>query len=97
MEVVIVAVLVGAVLALWIAAISAVVDAARTPADRWRNAQRGKGATIFLILLTGGFGGFYYWWRIRRDLRTAPPSGGQPPAPQLSKAELRAIEGQRYR
>jgi hypothetical protein len=80
-----------------IALVTAVGSAARFERDRWRQVGRSKGATILLILLTGGFGGIYFWWRIRPELREAAqrpaPSAGRPP----SSAELRAIDAQRSR
>ena len=96
MDVVIVAALVVVFLSLLLLAVSAIIDAARTPTDRWRRIRRGKGVTIVLIVLTGGFGGIYYWWRIRSELRSASQSSSHAAPAPLGKRELRAIEAQRY-
>ena len=105
MDVVIVVGLLAFFLVLWLGAIAAVVSAARTEHVRWRRVQRGKGVTIVLIILTGGFGGVYYWWRIRPELRransansaiTANSAMSPTAAVAPTKAQRRAIEAQRY-
>jgi hypothetical protein len=53
------------VVGLWILFMWALVDAARRPAAAFGRARVSKGATIVLLLLTGGLGGAYYLLRVR--------------------------------
>lgn len=69
MDWLIVAIVTGCVVAMWVAAASAVISAARTPSERWRGTGRTLRMTIMFIVVSGGFGGLYYWWRIRPELR----------------------------
>lgn len=96
MDVVIVVGLLAVFFVLWLGAIAAVVSAVRVDHVRWQRVQRGKGVTIVLIILTGGFGGLYYWWRIRPELRTASSATSPSAALAPTKAQRRAIEAQRY-
>ena len=96
MDDVIVIGLLAVFVALWVAAIAAVVSAIRVGQERWWRANRSKGATILLLILTGGFGGVYYWWRIRPELRSAHMSTSRPESVTPTKAQRRAIEAQRY-
>ena len=57
-------VIVGLNLVFW----SAIVSASRIDAYRWGYAGRSKGATIFLLFVTGGIGALYYWLRLRPQL-----------------------------
>jgi len=99
MDVVIVVGLLAVFFVMSLGAIAAVVSAARIDLVRWQRVRRGKGVTMFLIILTGGFGGVYYWWRIRPELRRAN-SASSPTSPSAviapTKAQRRAIEAQRY-
>jgi hypothetical protein len=96
MDMVIVLGLLAISVVLWIGAIAAIVSAARVPHERWRRAQRGKGVTIVLIILTGGFGGIYYWWRIRAELHSAALATAETAAPMPTNSQRRALEAQRY-
>jgi hypothetical protein len=88
-DVVLVLAVLAVVSVLFVGWLSALVSAVRTPLERWRAASRGKGSTVALVALTGGFGGWYYWWRIRHDLRAGLMS---PPA---SADELRGLAARR--
>jgi len=60
--------------ALWVSWVWALVDAVRQPAMAFRPTGISKGATVMLLLLTGGLGGIYYHLRVRRTVSEAARS-----------------------
>ncbi|MCU1355734.1 MAG: hypothetical protein JWM89_1152 [Acidimicrobiales bacterium] len=68
--------LLGAFLSLPVWCVAAIVSAARIPARSWDASNRTRGATIALVILSGGVGGIYYLLAVRPELRrlagTAP-------------------------
>ena len=63
-------VILGLLLVLIAAQLSAYASILRVPSRDWRLIGRTKGRLLALVFFSGGVGGFYYWAVIRRELRT---------------------------
>jgi hypothetical protein len=61
-------VLLVAIGALLVLSLAALVDIARLPGLAFRRVERSKGATWFLVAITGWFGASFWFLRIRREV-----------------------------
>ena len=64
-------VILGLVLVLAVAQLSAYASILRVPSRDWRLIGRTKAGLLALVFFSGGVGGLYYWAVIRRELRTS--------------------------
>ncbi|HEV3363700.1 MAG TPA: hypothetical protein VG795_06095 [Acidimicrobiia bacterium] len=62
-------VILGLLLLLLAAQLSAYASILRVPSRDWALIGRTKGSLLALVFFTGGVGGLYYWTVIRRELR----------------------------